>query len=206
VRAQRLRDLDGERAHAPGRTDHQDPLPRPHPPLVADGTKGGGPRHRNRRRLREGEAGRLRDQLVRAGDRELGERALGRPHHLVAHPDVRDVRADRLHGSRDVPPPDADLRSTEPDHEPRHVRHPGRQVPDVRATAGGVDTDEHVVLADGRFLGVLELEDVRRAVRVLCDRLHRDAPSAVTILDLAWCTPYTVEAHARCTPYTCQPG
>src|SRR5206468_4204494 len=52
------------------------------------------------------------------------------------------------------------------------------------------------------FLDVSELEDVRRAVRVLCDRLHSDAPSdriatvALDILlDLDWETTPTVLAY-----------
>ena len=85
LRAERLRDLHRERAHAYGRADDQHGLPGLHLPLVTHGLQGGGTGDRNRGGLFESEVRRLRDQLVRLRDRDLGERtALGRTHHLVA--------------------------------------------------------------------------------------------------------------------------
>ena len=128
--------------------------------------------------------------LLRLSDRELGERALGSAHHLVAGLDAGDVRPDSLDRARDIPAEDGKLRRAEPDRDTRHVRHPGHQVPHVRATAGRMHAQQHIVLADHRFLDVSELEHVGRAVSILHDRLHPD-PSLAAMLALSMCTPYT---------------
>ena len=137
------------------------------------GPKGGDAGDRKGRCLLEAEPGRLQDELVRPGGRELGERALlGGTHHAVAVLEAGDVRADRLDRARDVPASDGDPRSADPDRDAGHVRHAGHHVPHVGTTPCGVHPHEHVVVADHGFLDVSELQHVRRAVAILHDRLH----------------------------------
>jgi hypothetical protein len=47
-------------------------------------------------------------------------------------------------------------------------------VPHIRTDAGGPDPDQDLVVGHRRRIDVLEREDIRRAVPVLCHRLHVD--------------------------------
>src|SRR6266511_3046695 len=83
LRPERLGDLHGERAHAPRRAVDQNLLARPNLALVAEPLQRGDRRQRHRRRLLEGQAGRLRRDCV-ANAHVLGESSASPTEHLIA--------------------------------------------------------------------------------------------------------------------------
>ena len=115
---------------------------------------------------------RFADQLVRSADRKLGEGAFDLAHHLVAGLEARNGRADRLDRPREIPTPDADLGSAQPERETSEVRLPGHDVPHVGTATGRVHPDEDVFLPDHRILDVSQFQHIGRSVPVLNDRLH----------------------------------
>ena len=82
--AERLGDLHGERAHAARRAVDEDLLPGLDLAVVAQELQGGGRRHADGGRLLEREVGRLRQEVVLARRRVLGECAGAPAEHLVA--------------------------------------------------------------------------------------------------------------------------
>src|SRR5215211_6632635 len=101
LRPERLRDLDGERAHAAGGAVDEDLLSRLELPVVPQALQGREGRHGHGGRLLEGQVCRLRcDSLRRA--HVLGERPALPAEDVVTGSKVRDVLADGLHRSGEV--------------------------------------------------------------------------------------------------------
>ena len=183
-RAERLRDLHGQRAHAPGRSDDEHRLTRLHVRVIADRLERGAARHRNGRGLLERDVGRLAHELVGGAGRELGERALHEAHDLVAGTQFLDVDADGLDTPRDVPPSWRLQSFVDVGAHTSQVRLALHQVPHVGTATGRLHLHEHVVVPDHRVWHVPKLEHIRRSEPVLHDRLHGQPP---------WtrCTAYT---------------
>src|ERR671914_1675562 len=72
------------------------------PPLVAESLERGGPGNGDRRRLLEGEVGRLGCERALSSGRVLGEGPVAGAEHLVARREARYVLADRLDDAGDV--------------------------------------------------------------------------------------------------------
>src|SRR5438270_159520 len=96
VRAERLRDLHGERADAARRAVDEDALTRSELALVAKTLQRGEARHRDRRGLLEAEVDRLRRDVVRSRGHVLGEGAAALAVDRITGPKLRHVPADRL--------------------------------------------------------------------------------------------------------------
>ena len=153
-------------------------MPGPHRTHIPDPPQGCRPRHRDRRRLPEGQAHRLGYHLVCLRARVLGERAPAEAEHLVAGPQSAHVRAGCLHASGRVDPGHPGLRLGQPHfpHEPPDERVASHDVPVVRVERGGVHPHQYVAGADPGPVGVHQLEDVRRAEPLLDNRLHQVTP------------------------------
>ena len=78
--------------------------PARHRAHIPDPPQGRRPRHRDRRRLPEGQAHRLGYHLVCRRERVLGERVPTEAEHLLAGPQPAHVHANRLHPSGRVDP------------------------------------------------------------------------------------------------------
>jgi hypothetical protein len=173
-RAQRLRDLHGERAHAPRRADDQDLLTGLDAPVVADGLQGGAPEDGDGRRLVEGEIRRLRGELVGSGSRVLGEGAGRRPEHLVARREAGHVGTDRLDRSGQVPARVGVLRPAETEaRQPDGEGQAGHDVPGPPVHARRVHPHQDLALPDGRPVDLCDPEEAlgRGAVAVLRDHM-----------------------------------
>jgi len=143
VRAERLGDLDGERAHAATRAVDQDSLPGLHSASIAQTLQCGDARDAHRARLRERKLRRLRDEAVLSRVCELREGASGCAEHLSARPQARHVPADGLHlaghirtpnGGRGLPQQEADRADQSP--------------PDGEAAGGAGSNDDVPATAD----------------------------------------------------------
>jgi hypothetical protein len=159
----RLGDLDGEGAHAAGCADDQDPVPGLHSTVLADGLEGGAPGDGNRRRLVEGDVGRLRGEFVRSHDRVLGERAGGHPEHLVARLEPAHVGAARLDGSGEAAAGIGVPGTTQTEAgEANGIGQTGHDVPRASIHAGREHAHQHLVVAEGGPVDLPEPENVLR--------------------------------------------
>ncbi len=158
--------------------------------LIANALDREGSGRRDRRGLLEREAGRLRLEPGRRNGCVLGEgtpvtpqvggEAL--PEDLVAGPEARHVPADRLHLACQIRARNEVLRSAHPRaHEPEDVGNASHHVPDVGVDRRRVNVNQDLIVLGVRPFDIAELENIRRAVPVLDDRLHR-APHTVTTI------------------------
>src|SRR5919109_39745 len=144
-----------------------------HLPLIANGGEGGERGVSDGRRLLEGEVGRLRQEVVLRGARILGEGAPAPAEHLIARSKLFEVSADRLDLTGDIEPRYRAPRFTQAGHRAHDVRYAPQEVPVADIDGRRPDPYEHMVVLDDRLVDGSELQDVRGAVPVLDDRLHR---------------------------------
>ena len=182
VGAERLGELNGERAHASGSAVDEHRLARLHLPLVAQGLECRDARHGHRRGLLERQVRRLPGEPVLAGERVLGPGRARDAEHLVARLQALDLPADGLDGSRQVGADGLILRPAHAVSDAREVR-PADAVPLDRVDGRGVHAHEHLAVSDRRLVDVPQLEDIGPAVAFVEDRLHagRCARGAVSI-------------------------
>ena len=172
------------------------------PPLVAESLERGGPGNGDRRRLLEGEVGRLGCERALSSGRVLGEGPVAGAEHLVARREARYVLADRLDDAGDVLAPDADPRGAEPEARTDRVREARHHEPVPDEQDRRVDAQHNVGIAGHRLIDVLKPQDVCGAVGVVNDRLHRTPPStcAVSGLYRVSCFPARYWARERAHP------
>ena len=96
IGSERLRQLDGERAHASCRADDQDALPCSNLASVAEAEECRTAGHGDGRGLLEGEVPGLGRELLRPSERVLGEGAVAGAEDLVTRLEPGHVLADRL--------------------------------------------------------------------------------------------------------------
>jgi len=145
VRAERLCDLDRERANAAACTVNEDSLPGLDTGFIAEALERRDPRHPHGSGLLERGAGRHRHEAP-LGDRDvLGERADRHPEDRVARPEPRHVLSDRLDDARDIRPESRILRASPAIGGPDEVR-PGRHPMPVDGVDGrGADPHQDLV-------------------------------------------------------------
>src|SRR3954447_15903286 len=85
----------------------------------------------------------------------------------------------------DVATTNADLRLRQTARGSERERHPRHVVPISGEEARRLDLEQHLTRTGGRSVDVLEVQDVRLAVLVLDDRLHRTLPKRRT-----WASAY----------------
>ena len=107
--AERLGDLDGERAHATRRTIDEDLLARLNLAVVAEKLQRGGGGNAHGRGLLEGDVRWLPNEMVLGRGHVLGEGALAPAEDLVACSKSLHVLADRLDSPCDIGSRNADL-------------------------------------------------------------------------------------------------
>ena len=161
VRAERLRDLHGERPHAPRRTDDQDLLLWLHSSLVTKTLQGRQSGQRYRRRLLERQVGRLQPQRAFRNSCVLGETTrLGIAEDLIAWVKPRHVLADRLDLPCDVASEDSVLWFTQSGLGPHDVGQASHEMPVSGIGGGCTDAHEHLIVFGNRLVDVLELQDI----------------------------------------------
>jgi hypothetical protein len=107
------------------------------------------------------------------GARVLGEGALAGAEHLVAGLEPGHVVADRLHHAGHVRTWNGGLGRAEPKaREAYRVRQARHDVPDAPVHASRMHSYQHLVVGYLGLVDVPELENIRRTVGVLDDRLH----------------------------------
>src|SRR2546425_4761849 len=89
-------------------------------------------------------------------------------------------------------------------HQAGDIGYAPHEVPVVGIRGSCSNPNEDGITLDVRFADLLELENIGRAVLLVCDRLH-----SFLLLCVGWRWPlpvYTVHlgANCRCTAYTCQ--
>src|SRR5262249_3206778 len=143
MRAERLRDLDGERSDATRSAVDQHPLACLEPSVVPQPLQGGQAGDRHRGRLLERGVGWLPDEVRRA--HVLGECPVLTAEDLVAGLKVGDILADGLHDSREVDPEQRILRAhgSAARNEPEDPRPAAQRVPVELVERGRADADEH---------------------------------------------------------------
>jgi hypothetical protein len=142
-------------------------------PLVANGLEGGVARDGDGRCLLEGEVRRLGREPVRAGARVLSEGAVAGAKHLVPRPKLGHALAHRLDAPGDIETANGILGRAEPEaRDANQVGQPCHQVPDALVDPGCAHLEENLLVANGRLVDLLELQNVGRAVSVLDDCLH----------------------------------
>jgi hypothetical protein len=160
VRSERLRDLNGEGAHAPRRTDDQDLLPWLDPSVIAQTLQRGQRGQRYGRRLLERQVGRLqfherfRDACVlgKATRRDVGV-------HLVTRPKPRHLLADRLDLPGHVAPETTVLRYAQPDRS-HDVRQASHEMPVTGIDGDCADAYQDFVIVHDGFVDLFELENI----------------------------------------------
>ena len=178
-RAERFRDLHGEGPDASRRTIDQNLLPRLELSLVAQTLERGERRRRHGRRLFERQVSRLQCDGASASAGVLRECAALPAEHLVTRLKLAHVATDRFDRPREVAAEEPGLRLAQ-----AHLC-----APDVQASEGvpipsghrsGVHADEDAVVCEVGLLDLPELQNLRRAVRVANDRLHRRGHTVTT--------------------------
>jgi hypothetical protein len=178
-----LCELHGERPHATAGADDQDALPSSNLALVAQSLEGGRARRGNGRCLREAEARRLAREPVRSRACVLSEGAAASPEHLFPRLEAGHLLANRLDSPRHVVTGNGVLGRAHTDaRDPEQIRQSRHLVPDALIDPGRLCPNKHMVIPNHRPVDLPEFQDVRRAVPVLDDCLHRDRSSMHSII------------------------
>ena len=157
----------------PRGTDDEHVLPSPEMPVVSEGEERRLTSDRNRGRLLEAQAARLRRQRVGRHDRILGERSVTLPVHVVAGSNPLDMRSDgndppgHVGGTNRLP------RSPQPERQPHHERVAGHEMIHPRADRRCVDLHQNLAVVDLGSVDLDQFEDVGAPVSGLDDGLHR---------------------------------
>lgn len=166
-------------------------------PLSRRAWRGGRGRRGDGRSLREAEVRRLGREPVRSRGRVLSEGAPTRPEHLVSRLEAGHLLAHRPDRPGHVVTGNGVLGRTHADaRDPEQIRQSRHLVPHALIDPGRLYLNKHIVATNHRPVDLPEFKDVRRAVPVLDDCLHRVRSSMHSISSCCF-NPLSTEKGSR---------